>query len=72
MWLLEINTNPYLGCVNEYITGLMPKMIDEVLSLTLDKVYPPSNEINIDNLFTVLNLSDRRPFNEGIYPVASL
>ena len=69
VWLLEVNTNPYLGMVNEYITGLLPKMIDEALALTLDKWYEPLNKTENTNLFTLLDKSQRWNFDVGIYPI---
>lgn len=43
-WLIEINTNPYLGVPNEFIGDLLPKMLDDMLSKVLDKKYPKSTE----------------------------
>ena len=31
VWLIEVNNNPYLGCPNQFIKDLMPKMVDEML-----------------------------------------
>jgi hypothetical protein len=42
LWLLEVNTNPYLGAPNKFIANLLPKMMDDCLSLVLDPVYPPA------------------------------
>lgn len=36
VWLIEVNTNPYLGVPNAYIEDLLPKMIDDMLELTVD------------------------------------
>jgi len=30
-WLIEVNTNPYLGVPNDFIKNLLPKMIHELL-----------------------------------------
>lgn len=30
-WLIEVNTNPYLGVPNEFIKNLLPKMAHEML-----------------------------------------
>lgn len=40
VWLIEVNTNPYLGVPNDYIRELLPKMIDDMLDLGLDAVFP--------------------------------
>ena len=45
VWLIEINSNPYLGTPNKYIENILPKVISELLSLILDPYYP-SNIIN--------------------------
>jgi len=43
VWLIEINSNPYIGTPNTYTKKLVPTMIDELLTLVLDPFYPPSN-----------------------------
>ena len=40
-WLLEVNTNPYLGIPNDYIKELLPLMIDNMISIVVDSVFPP-------------------------------
>ncbi len=40
--MIEVNTNPYLGVPNEFIAGLLPKMMDDMLSIVLDPIYPPT------------------------------
>jgi hypothetical protein len=42
VWLIEVNTNPYFGVPNVYIADLLPKMMDDLLDLILDPVYPPT------------------------------
>ena len=42
VWLIEVNTNPYLGVPNDYIRTLLPKMIDDLFRLVLDPVVCPS------------------------------
>lgn len=42
IWLIEVNTNPYFGVPNAYIADLLPKMMDDLLDLVLDPVYPPA------------------------------
>lgn len=41
IWLIEVNTNPYFGIPNEYITDLLPKMIDDMTKIVVDPIYPP-------------------------------
>ena len=35
-WLIEVNTNPYLGVPNKFIEGLLPKMLNDLLIMNLD------------------------------------
>jgi hypothetical protein len=48
VWLIEVNTNPYLGIPNNYIKGLLPKMIDDMLDLVLDPIFNPEAAQNAD------------------------
>lgn len=41
VWLIEVNSNPYIGTPNKFTQELIPAMVDEMLSLTLDPLYPP-------------------------------
>lgn len=42
VWLIEINTNPYLGTPSKDMAKLVPKMIDEMLSLVVDNHMAPA------------------------------
>lgn len=39
VWLIEVNTNPYLGVPNEYIKILLPNLFDDLLNIVLDPVF---------------------------------
>ena len=39
-WILEINDNPGIEISSELISHLIPRMIDDALRLTIDKVFP--------------------------------
>lgn len=41
-WLIEVNTNPYFGTPNDFIKGLLPKMIDDMLDLKIDGIFKPT------------------------------
>jgi hypothetical protein len=43
VWLIEVNTNPYLGMPNQYIKELMPKMQEDIVRLAVDPRYEPKN-----------------------------
>lgn len=85
IWLIEVNTNPYFGVPNAYIADLLPKMMDDLLDLVLDPVYPPASvsegrSQNRPNDFELIhneaNVKDavrqRRPFTVSLYPVPEL
>merc|ERR1711933_286020 len=38
VWLIEVNTNPCFELCNAYLSHLIPKMLDEGLQLTVDRV----------------------------------
>jgi hypothetical protein len=40
-WLIEVNTNPYFGIPNTFIKGLLPQMIDHMIEIILDPLFPP-------------------------------
>ncbi len=40
-WLIEVNTNPYLGVPNDFIKDLLPKMADDLLKIVCDPIFPP-------------------------------
>ncbi len=41
VWLLEINTNPFLGTPNKDMIILVPKMINEMIALVVDPKFEP-------------------------------
>lgn len=43
LWLIEVNTNPYLGTPNTHLKMLIPNMIDDLISLAVDPVCAPRN-----------------------------
>jgi len=45
VWLIEINTNPYLGLPNKFIEGLLPKMLNDLMEIVLDPVIKPVNQL---------------------------
>ena len=44
-WILEINNNPGLGISSPVIEKLVPRMIDDALRLTIDKVFETKYDI---------------------------
>ena len=41
VWLIEVNSNPYLGMPNEYMKQLLPKLMNDMCKLVLDPIYQP-------------------------------
>jgi len=50
-WLIEINTNPFLGVPNKFIEGLLPKMLNDLLVITLDPYVKPVNGSPYSGIF---------------------
>ena len=87
VWLIEVNTNPYLGMPNKYIRDLMPNMLDDMVKLTVDPIFEPKfvyedrpNDFEIlyreEQACTQkgkLPVNKRRPFALDLcYPILSL
>jgi hypothetical protein len=58
IWLIEINTNPCLDESSPLLQHLIPRMIDDALRLTLDKVFTP-------HIRTVLEVPNVLTLEEG-------
>jgi len=79
-WLIEVNTNPYLGIPNKFIEGLMPKMLNDLCEITIDKSFRPINDMpkrELKNQFELIysekqGINQRRKFDVDIYPIAEL
>jgi hypothetical protein len=78
-WLIEVNTNPYLGVPNDYIKDLLNKMLDDMLKLVVDPVFPPKNTDIFSNTndFELIYSEDpfrttRSQFSKAVYPIESL
>lgn len=39
VWLIEVNTNPYFGVLNDQLPKFIDNLVDDTLRLTLDKVF---------------------------------
>ena len=39
VWLIECNTNPYLGIPNSFIADILPKMLNDMLKITLNGLF---------------------------------
>lgn len=87
LWLIEINTNPYLGTPSKEMATVVPRMIDDLLKITLDPVMKPKNQPDqeqngFDLIYREQSWNDpngppavnhRRPFNLNLcYPIPEL
>ena len=79
VWLIEVNTNPYFGVVNNNLPGFISNLVDDTFKLTLDKVFPVGYEkpFRKENLYELLyshssGFNKRRPFTECLYPVPTI
>jgi len=41
VWLIEANTNPCIEESSALLSMLIPRMLDDMFKLTIDKVFPP-------------------------------
>ena len=41
IWLIEVNTNPFLGTPNKDMTVLVPQMIDDMIKIAVDPYCKP-------------------------------
>ena len=44
VWLIEVNTNPYLGQPNKWTQKFVPEMVDEMFQIVIDPIYSPTDE----------------------------
>jgi len=84
-WLIEVNTNPYLGIPNKYIAEIMPQMLDDMLEIVLDPLIPPATKPRGDdreNCYELIYcdsgsaysapMNVRSQFSKNMYPIQSL
>lgn len=43
-WLIEANTNPYIGVPTEYIGNLLNVMLDDMMRIVIDPLLPPQEK----------------------------
>ena len=58
-WLIEVNTNPSLEESGTLLAGLLPRMVDDMFKLTMDKVFVGDEEGEHASPFKVEGRSDR-------------
>jgi hypothetical protein len=77
-WLIEVNSNPYIGIPNSYIQKLLPTMLDDMFSIVLDPVCKPgvpreARKNGYELIYSESkNINLRRSFDVDVYPFAEL
>lgn len=82
VWLIEVNTNPYVGIHNDSMNDVLPRMLHGLYKIVLDPVFEHLSQEEIENISSgtdwdilysrVRSINKRRSINEGIYPVSKL
>ena len=80
VWLIEVNTNPYVGIHNDSMNDVLPRMLHGLYKIVLDPVFEHLSQEEIENISSgtdwdilysrVRSINKRRSINEGIYPVS--
>jgi hypothetical protein len=39
VWLIEVNTNPCIELSNKWLTAIIPRMLDDAMKLTIDRIF---------------------------------
>ena len=42
VWLLEVNTNPYIGIHNKGMMNILPEMFSDLFKIVLDPIFDPN------------------------------
>ena len=43
VWLIEVNTNPYFGVLNDSLPNFIDHLVDDTFKLTLDLLVEPKS-----------------------------
>ena len=46
VWLIEVNTNPYIGIHNDNMKDLLPRMLDGLYKIVLNPIFKPEQNQN--------------------------
>jgi len=63
VWLVEVNTNPFLGVPNKFIDELLPWMLNEMMMIALDPIYGPKNQQSLDSYDYEIIYSEEHKIN---------
>lgn len=63
VWMLEVNSGPSLAESNEMVSSLLARMLDDLFKVTVDKLFPPPKETQLDpdllKAYPFLNYPDK-------------
>ena len=51
VWLIEVNTNPYLGAPCKFMEEMVPQMMSDMFKIVVDPIYGPKNIPESENGF---------------------
>jgi len=50
VWLIEVNTNPYVGIHNDSMNDVLPRMLHGLFKIVLDPVFEHLGQDEIENI----------------------
>ena len=50
VWLIEVNTNPYIGIHNDSMKNLLPLMLSGLFKIVLDPLFENLKQEEIENI----------------------
>ena len=63
VWLVEVNTNPFLGVPNKFIDDLLPWMLNDMMMIALDPIYGPKNKQSLSSYDYEIIYSEEHKIN---------
>lgn len=79
VWLIEVNTNPYIGIYNDDMQSLLPNMFQGLFKICLDPIFEGASleNVHINTCWDLLysrtrSVNKRRVIDAGMYPVKQL
>lgn len=78
VWLIECNVNPHLGSPNAFMRKNVPQMINEMLTITVDPLFPPKelpSKYELGQWELAYNGKFRKrehTIPDGLYPIKEL
>mmetsp|Transcript_41586 Transcript_41586/g.131066 ORF Transcript_41586/g.131066 Transcript_41586/m.131066 type:complete len:94 (+) Transcript_41586:1-282(+) len=67
VWLIEVNTNPYIGCSSQLLRTIFTGMLEGAVRKCIDPSFPPPSGRSMDEVEEV----DGSDMWDKVYPVDS-